>query len=125
MNIQTYVVDENGKVRKTRVFEFSDDLFLHFAKSEFSKLGSSVKTRVIIDEEHVELKLVQLSPFVRQALAGYLKDYLVDLLKESLEKMGTSPSKIEYQENTMDLKVIPDLIRCIENEEYTHLNRMG
>lgn len=125
MNIQTYVVGKNGKVREMRVFDFSEDLFQHFAKSEFSKLGVSVKTPVVIDEEHLELKLVQLSPFVRQALAGYLKDYLVDLLKVSLEKMGSSPSKLEYQENTIDLKVIPDLIRCIENEEYTHLNRMG
>lgn len=125
MNIQTYVVGNNGKVQEMRVFDFSEDLFQHFAKSEFSKLGASVKTPVVIDEEHLELKLVQLSPFVRQALADYLKDYLVDLLKEFLEKMGSSPSKLEYQENTMDLKVIPDLIRCIENEEYTHLNRMG
>lgn len=125
MNIQTLAIDKNGKVLEIRVFEFSDDLFLHFAKSEFSKLGVSVKTSVVIDEEHLEQKLVQLSPFVRQALAGYLKDYLVDLLKESLEKMGNSPSKIEYQEYTVDLKVIPDLIRCIESNKYTHLNRMG
>ncbi|MGP5328181.1 hypothetical protein [Pseudomonas helleri] len=125
MNIQIHVVDKNGKVLETRVFEISDDLFLHFAKSEFSTLGASLKTPVVIDEEHVELKLVQLSPFVRQALASYLKDYLVDLLKESLEKMGGSPSTLEYQEYTMDLKEFPDLIRCIENDKYTHLNRMG
>lgn len=125
MNIQAHVVDKSGKVLKTSVFEFSADLFQHFAKSEFSTLGASVKTPVVIDDEHVELKLVQLSPFVRQALAGYLKDYLVDLVKESLKKMGSSPSKLEYQEYTMDLKEIPDLIRCIENGEYTHLYRMG
>ncbi|WP_122208943.1 hypothetical protein [Pseudomonas viridiflava] len=125
MNIQTYVVDKNGQVLDMQVFDFSDELFMHLAKSEFSKLGVSVKTTVVIDEEHVELKLVQLSRHVRHALAGYLKDFLVDFLKESLRKMGRSPSKIEYQEYTVDLKVIPDLIRCIENEKYTHLNRMG
>ncbi|WP_225085920.1 hypothetical protein [Pectobacterium colocasium] len=125
MNIQIHVVDENSKVLKTRVFDFSDALFLHFAKSEFSKLGVSVKTSVILDEAPAEPTLVRLSPFVRQALAGYLKDYLVDLVKESLAKMGNSPSKLEYQEYTMDLKEIPDLIRCIEDDEYTHLNRMG
>lgn len=125
MNIQTYVVDKNGKILETQVFDFSDNIFLHLAKSEFSKIGSSAKTTVVIDEENVELELVQLSPFVRQALAGYLKDYLVDLLKEYLEKMGSSPSKSEYQEYTFNLKVIPNLIRCIENVKYTHLNRMG
>ena len=125
MNIQTYVVDKNGKVLDTQVFDFSDELFMHLAKSEFSKLGVSVKTTVLIDEEHIELKLVQLSRHVRHALAGYLKDFLVDFLKESLGKIGSSPSKIEYQEYTVDLKVIPDLIRFIENEKYTHLNRMG
>lgn len=125
MNIQAHVVDKSGKVLKTNVFELSTDLFLHLAQSEFSKLGASVNTTVLIDDEHVELKLVQLSPFVRQALAGYLKDYLVDLVKESLKKMGSSPSKLEYQEYTMDLKEISELIRCIENGKYTHLCRTG
>ncbi|QFT22737.1 hypothetical protein FIV02_14275 [Pseudomonas sp. THAF187a] len=125
MNIQIYEVDQNGKVLATRVFEFSGDLFMHFAKSEFSRIGVSTKTPVVIDEEHAELKLVELSPFVRQALAGYLKDYLVDLLKDCLKKMGNSPSRLEYQEYTIDLKEMPDLIRCIEDDKYTHLNRMG
>jgi len=125
MNIDAHVVDKSGKVLKTSVFELSADLFQYFAKSEFSTLGASVKTSVVMDDEHVELKLVQLSPFVRQALTGYLKDYLVDLVNESLKKMGSSPSKLEYKENTEDLKKIADLIRCIENGEYTHLYRMG
>ncbi|MCA4963596.1 hypothetical protein [Pseudomonas sp. Y24-6] len=125
MNIQIHVVDKNGKVLKTRVFEISENLFRHFAKSEFSTLGVSRKTPVVIDEELVELKLVLLSPFVRQALTGYLKDYLVGLLKGSLEKMGDSPSRLEYQEHTKDLREFPDLIQCIENDEYTHLDRMG
>lgn len=112
-------------VLEIRVFEFSDDLFLHFAKSEFSKLGVSVKTSVVIDEEHLRAKAGAAFPVRRTSVCWLPQKTWSTCWKESLEKNGKFSFKIEYQEYTVDLKVIPDLIRCIESNKYTHLNRMG
>lgn len=125
MNIQIHAVAEDGKVMETRVFEFSDDLFRRLAQSEFSTLGVSRKTEVVLDDEVIERKLVLLSPFVRNALVSFLNHELVGLLKESLAKMGDSPSRVEYQEYTRDLREFVELIQCIEKDKYTHLNRIG
>jgi hypothetical protein len=125
MNIQIHAISEARKVLETQVFEFSDDVFRQLSKAEFSTLGASRKITVIFDGESVDLKLVLLSPFVRQALIGYLNQFLFDLLKTSLEKMGDSPSTIEYQEYTKDLKEFVEFIQCMEKEKYNYLDRMG
>lgn len=107
------------------IVELSDDLFEKLAKSEFSQMGISKKRKINLDGELIEVKAVELTPMIRDSILVYLKNLLTNDLQNNLEKLGNSPSTNEFRDYTLDLKPILELIRLIETDTYTHLDRTG
>jgi len=126
MNFTFYIADLDKKTPSDcKIVDVSDDLFWMLAKSEFSQIGNSKKVKINLDGEMIEVKAVGLTSFIRKTLLDYLKEFLVKVLKESLNKMGSSPSSMEFADHTFDLRSILELIEALENPSFTHLNRIG
>ena len=123
MDIYFYKI-KNNAVLNSQSVELSDELFLKLSKSEFSQIGASKKIKVKIDEDEIELGLVELSSKLRSFFLIFLKDLLVEVLSDSFDKLGESPSKDEFFDYTCDPKSILNLIECFQNQEFTHLNRI-
>lgn len=94
------------------------------AKSEFSKIGSSTDTPIHIDEEDIVLPLVELTKEIRQKLINFFRDSIIRESDAVLAKLGDSPSKEEYREETYRLKKLHELLKCLENENYDYLQRV-
>ncbi|GAB7222840.1 hypothetical protein VoSk93_20560 [Vibrio owensii] len=125
MDIELLEVSTDDQVVESEIFSFSSEFFLRLSKSEFSKLGVSVKKVVKVDGESVEFKLCDLSPFIRHSIVRFLEELLVDVVTESLDSLGESPSKDEFEEYTYDLKELIRFIRTLRIARYTHLKRVG
>lgn len=125
MNIELLNVSSDDQIIESEIFSFSSKFFLRLSKSEFSKLGVSVKKVVKVDGESVEFKLCELSPFVKGSIIRFLEELLVDIVSESLDSLGDSPSKSEFEEYTYDLKELTRFIRMLRVGEHTHLKRVG
>ncbi|MDG2642660.1 hypothetical protein P7M58_24385 [Vibrio parahaemolyticus] len=125
MDIELLEVSTDDQVVESEIFSFSSEFFLRLSKSEFSKLGVSVKKVVKVDGESVDFKLCDLSPFIRDSIVRFLEELLVDVVTESLDSLGESPSKDEFEEYTYDLKELTRFIRTLRIARYTHLKRVG
>lgn len=125
MNIELLELSSDGDMVKSEVFDFSPDFFIRLSKSDFSKLGISKKKKVSIDGENIELKLCEFSPFIRNSIVSFLEVLLVDVVTESMNNLGLSPSKNEFEEYTYDLKELARFITSIRITSYSHLNRVG
>jgi len=125
MNIELLEVSTDDQVLESKIFSFSSEFFLRLSKSEFSKLGVSVKKVVKIDGESIEFKLCDLTPFIKGSIVRFLEELLVDIVSESLDKLGESPSKDEFAEYTYDLKELARFIKMLRVSRHTHLKRVG
>ncbi|GGY48699.1 hypothetical protein GCM10011297_22160 [Bacterioplanes sanyensis] len=125
MDIELLEVSTDDQVVESEIFSFSSEFFLRLSNSEFSKLGVSVKKVVKVDGESVDFKLCDLSPFIRDSIVRFLEELLVDVVTESLDRLGESPSKDEFEEYTYDLKELTRFIRTLRIARYTYLKRVG
>lgn len=125
MSIELYKISDENDVTESEIFDFTESFSVVLAKSDFSKLGSSVKKQIKIDEEEVVFKLIELSQFLRDVIVRCLESLLVDLVIECMESLGSSPSQEEFQEYTYDLKELSRFIACLKDAKYTHLKRVG
>lgn len=82
MNIELLEVSTDDQVLESEIFSFSSEFFLRLSKSEFSKLGVSVKKVVKIDGESIEFKLCDLTPFIKGSIVRFLEELLVDIVSE-------------------------------------------
>jgi hypothetical protein len=124
MNIELLEVSNDNKILDNKTFDFSQHLFLLLSKSDFSKLGVSKNIKVKLDGEDVDLKICELSPFIRSTIIRFLEEFLVEILSERLEKLGDSPSSNEFKEYTLDLRELTILVKSLKNTKYTHLKRL-
>jgi hypothetical protein len=104
--------------------ELSDDIYEWLAKSEFSKIGKSVPKNILIDGEEEKLPLVKLGKDNRRKLRAFLLEAISTESDAVLIQLGESPSKQEYQECTYRLRVLQELRKCVENENYQYLQRV-
>lgn len=124
MNIELISLSKDNEVKDTKVFDFTSNFFLKLSKSDFSKIGDSISKQIVIEGQNVDMKLVEFSQFIRETIIRFLEGMFVDVSIESFEKLGSSPSKEEFQEYTCDLKELNRLIICLRQTEYTHLKRV-
>ncbi|UNW06314.1 MULTISPECIES: hypothetical protein [unclassified Acinetobacter] len=124
MNIELISISKNTEVNAIKVFDFTPNFFLKLSKSDFSQIGDSVTKQLVVEGEIVDMKLVEMSQFIRDTIIRFLEKMYVDLSFESFEKLGSSPSKEEFQEYTCDLKELNQLIIYLRETEYTHLKRV-
>jgi len=125
MDIELLEVSTDDHIVKSEIFSFSSEFFLRLSKSDFSKLGVSVKKSLKIDGESIDFKVCELSPFIRGSIVRFLEELLVDIVTETLDRLGKSPSKREFEEYTYDLNELASFIRELRVEGYSHLKRVG
>ncbi|WP_293353623.1 MULTISPECIES: hypothetical protein [unclassified Microcoleus] len=104
--------------------EMSEDVYEWLARSEFSKIGKSVPTNILIDEEDEKLPVVELDRDIRQKFRNFFRDAIICESDTVLTKLGDSPLKEEYQAATYRLRKLLDLLKCIENQDYQYLQRV-
>ncbi|WP_293154163.1 hypothetical protein [Microcoleus sp. bin48.metabat.b7b8b9.023] len=104
--------------------EMSEDVYEWLTRSEFSKIGTSVPTNILIDEEDEKLPVVELDRDIRQKFRNFFRDAIICESDTVLTKLGDSPVKEEYQAATYRLRKLLDLLKCVENEDYQYLQRV-
>lgn len=104
--------------------EMSEDIYEWLTRSEFSKIGKSVPTNILIDEEDEKLPVVELDRDIRQKFRKFFRDAIICESDTVLTKLGDSPVKEEYQAATYRLRKLLDLLKCVENEDYQYLQRV-
>ena len=109
----------------TNSVELTEDFYLWLAKSEFSKIGKSVRRKIQIDGEEDQLSVVQLSKGNSKKLKAFFRDEVVRESDAVITKLGDSPSKEEYQAGTYRLRKMLELLKCVENENYQYLQRIS
>ncbi|MDN5418831.1 MAG: hypothetical protein L0G09_15485 [Acinetobacter sp.] len=124
MNIELISLSEDNDVKDVKVFDFTDDFYLKLSGSDFSKIGNSLSSQIVIEGENINMKLVELSNFIRETIIRFLERMNVDVSNEIFEKLGSSPSKQEFQEYTSDLKELNQLIIYLRKVKFTHLKRV-
>ncbi|MFB2897350.1 MAG: hypothetical protein U7127_13230 [Phormidium sp.] len=95
------------------------------AKTDFSKIGKSVKTKIKIEGEEASLPLVKLGKDNRKKLRNFLLEAISEESDSVLSQLGDSPSKQEHQTLTYRLKKLQELRKCVENEKYQYLQRVS
>lgn len=124
--ISLYKRDRKSKEsKKFDSVDISDSLFKTLAQSDFSQLGESKKTEIIIEEETQNLLLVCLTKGIRRSLKIFLYEFIVTKTEESFKKMGSSPSSSEFESQTHDVKSLIKILRLIENKNFSHLQRIN
>ncbi len=108
----------------TNSVELTEDFYFWLAKSEFSKIGKSVRRKIQIDGEEDKLSVVQLSKGNSKKLKQFFRDEVVRESDAVITKLGDSPSKEEYQAGTYRLRKMLELLKCVENENYQYLQRI-
>ncbi|MEH2359236.1 hypothetical protein [Nostoc sp.] len=107
-----------------RSVEVAEDIYEWLAKSDFSKIGKSVPTKILVEGEKEKIPLVKLSKVNRKKLRSFLGDEIIRESDAVLTELGDSPSKKEYQDGTNRLRKLQELLKCVENEHYLYLQRV-
>lgn len=112
-----------ANAQQLRYVEVSEDFYEWLAKSEFSKIGKSVPRKMLIDGEEEKLPLVKLGKDNRKKLRDFFLEAISQETDALLTKLGESPSKKEYQDATYCLRMLQELRKCVENQNYQYLQR--
>lgn len=104
--------------------EVEEDLYEWLAKSQFSKIGKSRKTKINLEGEEESLDLVKLSKDNRKKLRNFLLEAISEESDSVLSQLGDSPSKQEYESVTYRLRKLQDMRKCVENGKYVYLQRV-
>jgi len=104
--------------------ELTEDIYEWLAKSDFSQIGKSVPKNILIEGEEEKLPLVKLTNGNRKKLSDFLGEEIIHESDTVLTKLGDSPSKKEYQDETNRLRKLHELLKCIENQQYQYLQRV-
>ncbi|MBD2144687.1 hypothetical protein [Sphaerospermopsis sp. FACHB-1194] len=120
---------KNGELPITIDFqpEFSERL----AKSDFSEIGTSRKQKINIEDgEADDIEVVDLDKGKisnRTRLIDFFKEAIVEESIAMLEKLGegdTLPSKEEYKQQTYTLRKFQQILKVLENSQYSYLQRV-
>jgi hypothetical protein len=120
---------KNGELPITIDFqaEFSERL----AKSDFSEIGTSRKQKINIEDgEADDIEVVDLDKGKitnRTRLIDFFKEAIVEESIAMLEKLGegdTLPSKEEYKQQTYTLRKFQEILKVLENSQYSYLQRV-
>jgi hypothetical protein len=108
---------------EAEVIEVSEEFYQWLARSEFSRIGKSEIKEMKVDGEPVEFPVIQLEGMNRRKLSDFFRDAIVQETDEMLDKLGSSPSKEEYQEATYRLLLLQRLRKQVENEQLKYFQR--
>jgi len=104
--------------------EVTENFYKWLAKSDFSQIGKSVPRKIKVEGEEEKLPLVELGKGNRKKLIIFFREAIIGETKAVFTQLGDSPSKKEYQEGTYRLRMLLELLECLENEKYEYLQRV-
>ncbi|MFM8296548.1 MAG: hypothetical protein ACKN9E_18660 [Microcystaceae cyanobacterium] len=119
LNISFY--GKNGEPQE--LIEVSDSFYKWLAQSEFSEIGASRETDLTIDNEQCSLNLVNLKNGNRKRLRDFLLEAIQKESDKMLNDLGDSPSKEEYQNATYTLRKLQEILKIINNPDYSYMER--
>ncbi|MFM5889242.1 MAG: hypothetical protein ACKOQS_13280 [Dolichospermum sp.] len=122
MSLDITFYSKNGEAPAT--IEFSEQFYEKLIKSDFAEIGKPHKIQVEFDEEKTEIDAIDLDKGTitnRQRLIDFLKEVIVEESLKMIEKLGESPSKQEYKETTSTLRIFQEILKCLNNREYSYL----
>lgn len=126
LDIKLY--SKNGESPIT--IELSDDFYKRLAQSDFSEIGTSHKQQINIEGELDEIDVIDLDKGKitnRKRLMDFFKEAIVEESRVMLEKLGDGnivPSKEEYKEQTYPLRKFQEILKYLENTQYSYLQKV-
>jgi hypothetical protein len=126
LDIKLY--SKNGESPIT--IELSDEFYKRLAKSDFSEIGTSHKQQINIEGELDEIEVIDLDKGKitnRKRLMDFFKEEIVEESRAMLEKLGEGdplPSKEEYKEQTYPLRKFQEILKYLENTQYSYLQKV-
>jgi hypothetical protein len=103
--------------------EVSESLYEWLARSEFAKVGQSHLRSISLDGEELQLAVVDLEQDIRQVLAQFLRDQIIEESDRVLGKLNELKSK-SVQDMTYRLRKFQELRKCVENPAYQYFQRV-
>ena len=125
LNIKFY--SKNGESPIT--IQLSREFYKRLAESDFSEIGISHKKQINIEEEPEEIEVIDLDKgkiTKRKRLMDFFKEEIVEESGIMLEKLGEGdplPSKAEYKEQTYSLRKFQEILKLLENTQYSYLQK--
>ncbi|MCW6035696.1 hypothetical protein K4A83_05340 [Spirulina subsalsa FACHB-351] len=107
--------------------ELSAEFYERLAKSDFSEIGTTHRIEVQIDGEQTEIEAVDLDKGIisnRQRLIDFFKEAIYEESRNMIDKLGDSPSKDEYQQQSYPLIKFHEIMKCLENTQYCYLQKI-
>ncbi|MFM5983699.1 MAG: hypothetical protein ACKO9I_24765 [Sphaerospermopsis kisseleviana] len=119
---------KNGELPIT--IDFQPEFYERLA-SDFSEIGTSRKQKINIEDgEADDIEVVDLDKGKisnRTRLIDFFKEAIVEESIAMLEKLGegdTLPSKEEYKQQTYTLRKFQQILKVLENSQYSYLQRV-
>jgi hypothetical protein len=109
---------------EAKVIEIPDNFYYWLAKSEFSKIGQPHVQEITVDEETAKVSAIPIEGMNRRKFSDFFRNAIVQESDELLASLANSSSKQDYQDATYKLRILQNLRKCIENEEYKYFQRL-
>jgi hypothetical protein len=111
--------------------ELSREFYKRLIESGFSEIGISHKKQINIEieEESEEIEVIDLDKGKitnRKRLMDLFKEEIVEESGIMLEKLGEGdplPSKAEYRQQTYSLRKFQEILKLLENTQYSYLQK--
>lgn len=108
---------------EAEAIEISDDFYHWLAQSEFSKIGQPQIQEITVDGEKNKVSAIKLEDMNRRIFSDFFHNAIVQETEELLGYLENSSSEQDYQDATYRLRILQNLRKCIENEEYKYFQR--
>lgn len=112
---------DNGE--EEEIVDIPDELYQWLIHSEFSKIGQSEERDVKIDGEITKIAVVPLMGSNRRKLSNFFRDAIVQESDRMLSQLSHSSSK-DYLAASYTLRILQNLRKLIEDEQFKYLSRI-
>lgn len=107
-----------------KYIEVSEELYEWLARSNFSKIGRSIKQSIKIDDETEILPLVELDPKNRSLFRLFFLEAIAEESDRLLTQLTEHFEKEDYRKISDRLRKLQELRKCVENFTHQYLQRI-
>lgn len=123
MDLTLYKASFDGENESVvHAVQISDSLYERMARTDFSKIGVSEAASVNVDGEITDVRLIAMTPVIRQCIAISLVDLLIRLVEERV-KEGEVISRERYKDYFGDENALLLLLKNFDDVSFTHFAR--
>lgn len=123
MDLTLYKASFNGDNDSViHAVQVPDALYERMARTDFSKIGVSEAASVNIDGEMSDVRLITLTPVIRQCIKLSIVDLLIRLVEERV-KEGGNIAREKYTDHLGDESALLLLLKSFDDVSFTHFAR--